>query len=171
MSNLQMALRHHEMLRYRLLSEFPELQDDEQTLADSLEGVSDLDQAIAAVVHSMDDDTALADGCQSRMYELAERIARFERRIATKRRLLAEAMESAGLRKVTAPDFTLSLTPVKAKVIVTDESSIPADYLTQPEPPAPKPDKRLILQALNEGHPVAGCTLSNGGQTVTLRRK
>lgn len=171
MSDLHMALRHHEQLRHRLLVEFPELAVDEETLADTLEGASDLDQAIAAVVRSMETDEALADGCEARIIELGERRERFQHRIAVKRRLIAETMEAARMRKLTLPEATLSLGTSPAKVVIVDEAALPADYFVQPDPPPPRADKRLILQALKDGTVVPGACLSNQSPQLTIRRK
>lgn len=169
--NLPNAVRHHEALRERLLAEFPELREDETALADTLDGVSNLDEAVTAVVRSLDDDEAMIAGIAVRVEELSERAGRYKHRVAKKREMIAAAMEAANLRKVVKPDFTLSLTPVKPKVIITDETAIPSPFLVWPEPPPPRPDKRLIAAALDCGTPVAGACLSNGGVGITLRRK
>lgn len=169
--NLHTAVRYHELLRDRLLAEFPELREDQTALADTLDGVSDLDEAIAAVVRSMDDDLMMVNGIEERAQDLAARSARYEQRIVTKRKLVAEAMEAAGKRKIVAPDFTLSLTPLKAKVLITDEALIPDFYKVTPEPSAPRPDKKLLAEDLAECGPVSGATLSNGGFSITLRKK
>lgn len=169
--NLHNAIRHHELLRDRLLAEFPELREDETALADTLDGVSDLDEAIAAVVRSLDDDEAMVVGIGDRQTSLATRADRYKARIETKRKLIADAMEAAALKKIVKPDFTLSLTPVKPKVVITDEALVPPGYKIAPTPPEPKPDKKQIGDDLRAGYVVPGATLSNGGFTVTLRRK
>lgn len=171
MSNVAAALAHHLYLREMLLVQCPELAEDEQTLADTLEGISSIDEALAAVARSIEDDEALADGCKKRMVELAERAARFSQRIETKRRLIAETMERAGLAKVTLHDMTLSLSHPAPKVIITDESRLPAHVMVAPEPPAPKPDRKAIAGLLKSGVAVPGAELSNGGISLTVRRK
>jgi hypothetical protein len=53
--NLGLALQEHRNLRAQLLEAFPELAEDEQALADSLEGISSLDrQIIAAMRHAVE---------------------------------------------------------------------------------------------------------------------
>ena len=51
---------HHHYLRERLESEFPDA--DEETLRDTLEGLSNLPEMIGAVVRSELEDRALAKG-------------------------------------------------------------------------------------------------------------
>lgn len=169
--NIHTSLAHHLWLKEQLLLQCPDLASDEEALADTLEGISDLDTAIAAIVHSMEEDEAMVVGCEIRMGELKERANRFQHRIESKRRLLAEVMERAGLPKVKAPDFTISLKPVPPSVIITDPTRLPADYLVTPEPPAPRPDKALIKKALSEGYEIPGATLGNGGLGISIRRK
>jgi hypothetical protein len=171
MTNLDAAARNNAILREELLRAYPGLIEDDQALSDTLEGISDFSDAVAAVVRSMDDDEMMIVGIKDRQSDLTARQQRHEARIASKRAALTLAMERAGEKKITAPDFTLSLTAVAPKVIVTDEGALPKDYLVQPEPPPPRPDKKLIKQALADGFEVPGATLSNGSTTITIRKK
>ena len=165
------AVAAHIRLREMLLEHWPELADDEQTLADSLDGLSTLDDAVAAVVRSIDSDTALSTGLTKRAKEIDERKDRIEHRIETKRRLIAEAMESAGVKRITLPDATVALTTVQPKVIITDEAALPASFMACPPPPPPKPDKRRIGDALKAGETIPGATLGNPQTSIRISRK
>jgi hypothetical protein len=88
-----------------------------------------------------------------------------KRRDALKHRLL-DAMVYAGVKKVEHPQFTISVANNPAAVEIFDERQIPADYMTDPKPPEPKPDKRLIKAAIQDGHDVPGAKLVQG---VSLR--
>jgi Siphovirus Gp157 len=169
--NVMSALSHHLFLREQLLTQCPELAEDETALADTLEGISDLDQALATVARSIEHDEAMVEGCAKRMDELATRSARFSHRIETKRRLIAETMERANVQKVTLPDMTLSLGRTAPKVIITDETQLPTFVLTVPPVPEPKPNKKAIAELLKTGTAVPGAELSNGGITVIVRRR
>lgn len=167
--SVHIELAHHVALRDRILAECPDL--DEQTLADTLQGATNLYEAIAAVVRSMGDDESMLEGLDSRLAEMVERKKRIEARIDKKRELVAVAMGEADIKKFVDPAFTVSLVPTQRAVIVFDEAQLPPDYMRTPEPPAPRPDKKLIKQAITDGYTVPGATLSNGGQTITVRRK
>lgn len=158
-------------LRDELLRRFPSLAEDDQALADSLEGISDLDEAIAAVARSVDDDEILLSGIEARRSELDARYLRIETRVVSKKGAIFEAMCQAGKPKVELPFATISLRNNPVSVVVTDETAIPPKYMTTPEPPAPKPDKRAILAALKEGAAVMGCELSNPSQSIQWRKK
>jgi hypothetical protein len=56
------------------------------------------------------------------------RLSRFDERVRKKRELVAAVMEDAGLKKLVEPDFTVSLRPARAPLVVIDEESVPGDF-------------------------------------------
>jgi hypothetical protein len=68
MTRLAFARAKHQALRARLLAEDPDL--DEQTLADTLEGLTDLNEIIAAILRAALGDEALAEGLRTRVSEM-----------------------------------------------------------------------------------------------------
>jgi hypothetical protein len=99
-------LPKYELLRQRLLVEYPNL--DEETLADTLEGITDLHEMIAAVIRSALVDEAIHAGLHFRVDDMKERLSRLELRAAKKRHLALEVMSEVGLTKLEQPDFTAS---------------------------------------------------------------
>src|SRR5262245_59512695 len=93
-------------LRGRLLTEWPEI--DDETLEDSLEGITNLHEMIAVVIRSALVDEALHAGLRLRVDDMNERLSRLELRASKKRQLALEAMTTAGLAKLEQPDFTAS---------------------------------------------------------------
>lgn len=169
MSNLNGALSNHMYMLDQLRSAFPDQSDND--LADTLEGMSNLDEMIIRTIRSNEDDEALVVGLGVRLDEMAERQARLKQRIATKRELVASVMDRAGLPKIVAPDFTLSLAKRARSVVITDPGEIPVAFCVLPEPTEPRPDKKAIREALESGAHVPGAQLSNGGVSLTVRRK
>jgi hypothetical protein len=167
--NLHAALAEHRDLKAELLAAYPELIADEQTLNDTLDGCSSLDEAIAAVIRSAEEDRALCEALSARMEDMKARLERLKARVEKKREAVADIMEQAGKKKVVAPDFTITLSNRAPACIITDESKLPDDLMTVPPLPEPKPDKRAILALLKDGKPVPGATLSNPRPTVTVR--
>lgn len=163
------ALAAHEYLKEQLRVQFPD--EDDATLADTLEGESTLDQVLVSVMRSAEEDEMMVAGIKARLAELAERKTRIERRIEAKEGCVLRTMEKAELRKIEAPDFTLSLRAVPGKVVITDEALIPAEYMRTPETPAPVPDKKAIADAIKARTEVPGAMLSNGGVGLSIRRK
>lgn len=161
------SLAEHAYLREHLLAEFREA-IDEETLRDTLEGLSSLPEALAAVVRSYLDDLMVAAALGMRIGDMQERLARIEARVEKKRATITAVMEKGDLKKLEQPDFTASLRAVPPGLVVADEALIPADYW---KPQAPKLDKRGLLSALNAGLAVPGAGLGNGGTTLSVRTK
>jgi Siphovirus Gp157 len=164
--DLRHGLAEYQYLRGQLQAEFPEA--DEETLRDTLEGLSSLPEALAAVVRSYLDDLALAAALGIRIGDMQERLARFEHRADKKRELVTSAMERASLKKLAEPDFTVSLRAVPPSVVVIDEALIPQDYW-KPQPP--RLDRQSISAALKSGSGIPGAALSNSQMTISVRTK
>ncbi len=159
-------LAHHEYLRERLAADFPEV--DEETLRDTLEGLTDLDEMLAAVTASYLDDRALVAALKLRLAEMQARLGRLDATADNKRRLIARVMERAELPKLTRPEFTLSWRRGAPALVVEDESRIPEDYW-KPQPP--RLDRQGLLAELRSGCRVAGVALSNGAASISVRTK
>src|SRR4026208_1499788 len=104
--SLKIEASKYQTLRERLLADWPTLEDD--CLLDTLEGITDLYEMIAAVIRSALVDEALQGGLRSRIDEMKQRLGRLEERGANKRQLALEAMTETGLRRLEQPDFTAS---------------------------------------------------------------
>jgi hypothetical protein len=163
---LSHELHHHTYLRERLLAEFIDL--DEDTLRDTLEGLTTLPELLAEVVRSYLDDLVLIAALDIRIAEMQQRSLRFEHRAEKKRACITSVMEQADIKKLAQPDFTASLRSVPPAVVVTDETQVPIDYW-KPQPP--KLDRQGLAGALKAGVIVAGAILGNPQVTVSVRRK
>ncbi|MEO4040788.1 siphovirus Gp157 family protein [Hoeflea sp. CAU 1731] len=153
-------------LRRQIIESDPEI--DETTLLDTLEGATDLNEAIAAVVRSALDDECLVTGIKARLSELKERLDRIQIRIEKKRQLALSTMEEAGIEKILEPDFTLSLRTAPPSVLVTDETIIP-EWFWVPQPA--KLDKRALLDTLKAGTAITGAELANTRRSLGVRKK
>ena len=165
--DLVRSLAEHAYLREHLLAEYREAIDDE-TLRDTLEGISSLPEALAAVVRSYLDDLMTAAALGMRIGDMQERLSRIEARVEKKRVTITQVMEKADIRKLEQPDFTASLRAVPPGLVVGDETQIPGDYW-KPQPA--KLDRRGLLAALNGGTSVPGVSLGNGGTTLSVRTR
>jgi hypothetical protein len=160
------SLSLHTELRRRLLESEPDL--DETTLADTLEGATDLNEAIAEVVRSALLDASYIAGLKQRIDGMRERLDRLEARHDKKRALALEAMEAAGIAKITEPDFTVTLKASPPAVCITDETAIP-EWFWIPQPA--RLDKRALLDALKAGTGITGAELANRQATLSIRTK
>lgn len=168
MTNLYEAASMHAIMRDALLAAYPELTIDDPHLLDSLEGISSFPESVKYVIRSIDEDQIIIDGIKARETELATRRERHKVRVDAKRAAIAQALERAGETKLVLPDATVSLGKSAPKVIVTDEDAIPLAYwISQPA----RLDRETLLKDMKAGNAVEGASLSNGGQTLVLRRK
>ncbi len=109
-------LTYHRYLRERLEAAFPDA--DEETLRDTLEGMTSLTDSLAELLRSSQEDQTFASALRSRLSDMQERCARFEARARKKRELVCTVMEEAELKKLTESDFTVSLRPSRAPLII-----------------------------------------------------
>ena len=163
---LLQELSHHQYLRERLEVEFPAA--DEDTLRDTLEGMTNLTEMLAEVVRSCLEDQSLASALRSRVSDMQERCARFDERARKKRELVTSVMEQAALKKLVEPDFTVSLRPSRPPLMIIDEEAIPGDYW-KPQPA--KLDRMGLISALGAGRDIAGAVLGNPPMTISVRTK
>ncbi len=156
----------YQALKKRLLAEHFDL--DEQTLTDTLEGITDLHEMIAAVIRSALVDDALSAGLRTRLGEMKERLARLEERGAKKRQLALEVMDEVGLSKLQEPDFTASTRPGSASLVVMSEGDVPAPYWI---PRSPRMDRQALLGELKHGTEIPGVQLNNPKPVLVVRTK
>ena len=135
---------------------------------DTLEGMTSLTDSLAELLRSSQEDQSLASALRSRMSDMQERCGRFEDRARKKRDLVCTVMEEAELKKLTEPDFTVSLRPARAPLMIIDEEAIPGDYW-KPQPA--KLDRMGLISALSNGRDIAGAVLGNPAMTISVRTK
>src|SRR4051812_23231371 len=95
------------LLRDRLREQYPSL--DDETLSDTLEGITDLRLMLAELVRSALEDEALCTGLSMRLAEMKARAQRLGDRAEKKRALALRAMTEAEIQTLLMPDFTASL--------------------------------------------------------------
>ena len=161
-----MATTRHEALRAELLGRWPELKDDPEATEDTLEGLSDLPDMLAAVVRSALADEDTVDALQARIKKMQERVARIELRAIRKRNTALHFMQEAQLRRLEPPDFTASLGIGKGRTIIVNEADLPKEYVRVKR----EPDRTKIGAALRAGEEISGAALSNPEPWISIRQ-
>src|SRR6476660_6267845 len=144
--NLNFASIAYRSIRDRIRSEDPTI--DEQTLADTVEGLTDLHEIVVAISRSALNDEALANGLKIRVSEMQERLDRLQDRASKRRQVAKDAMLELDIKKITAPDFSVTIRPGLPALQVLNEAAVPSIYW---QPSAPRLDRQGLLSELKGG--------------------
>jgi hypothetical protein len=156
----------YDALRERLMLEIPDL--DAVTLADTLEGITDLREMVAEVIRSALEDEALASGLSTRLNDMKARLERLETRAGRKRQLALRVMSEADIQKLMQSDFTASLKQGAPTLDVVDEAKVPAAYW-KPQPS--KLDRQGLLAALKAGVAIDGVAIGVAQTQLSVRTR
>ena len=164
--SLEFAAIAYRTIRDRIRAEDPQI--DEQTLADTVEGLTDLHEIVAAIVRAALVDEALATGLRGRIAEMRDRLDRLQDCAAKRRQIAKDVMVEFELKKINAPDFTVSIRPGMPALLVLDEAAVPSIYW---QPSAPRLNRQGLLSELKEGADIQGVALSNPEPVLSVRTR
>lgn len=162
--DLRSLIPAHREIAERVRDMFPA--EDDETLADTIEGESDLPGAIITVLRAAIEREVTAKALADLIETMVARKRRFEAGATTLRIAALNAMEEVGLRKLAAPDMTVSVGTTRPKVLITDDTAVPEDLCRIVRTPS-KPD---IAKALAEGRDVPGVVLGNPERFLRVTR-
>jgi len=166
MDQLNFATTTYRAIRDRIRAQDPQI--DEQTLADTVEGLTDVHEILAAIVRAALTDEALVTGLKCRLGDMQDRLGRLQDRAAKRRQIVKDAMVELDLTKLTAPDFTASIRPGMPALVVLNEDAVPKTYW---EPGEPRLRRQVLAHDLKGGAEVAGATLSNPEPVLSVRTR
>jgi hypothetical protein len=164
--NLEFAATTYRAVRDRLRAEDPQI--DEQTLADTVEGLTDLHEILTTIIRAALTDEALAVGLKGRIAEMEQRLGRLQDRATKRRQIAKDVMVELDLKKLAAPDFTASIRPGMPALMVIDEAAVPSIYW---EPRDPRLNRQGLVADLKQGAEITGVTLSNPEPVLSVRTK
>lgn len=144
--------------------------DDEDLIADAIEGETDAMEAVSRLLRWMNERQATAQSLKALESDYAARRKRFEEAIKTARGALARFMDETGLTKIERPEATLSMRKGAPSVIYPadlDPETLPEQFRRW----TCEADKAAIKDAMLGGMEVPGLTLSNGETSLTVRVK
>lgn len=150
----------------RLLTECPELHEDDEALVMSLNSETEATELCTRLVKKIGETKAHSDGTAKYISDLRARQEMLDRREAGLRSILLTIMQAAGISKLPLPIATLSAPPSQHLVVLEPEQ-IPDIYRRWKW----EPMKVEIKAALKAGTAVPGCVLSNPEPHLTIRMK
>jgi hypothetical protein len=164
--SLDFAAIHYRTIRDRLRANDPQI--DEETLADTLEGLTDLHEILTSVIRAALTDLALATGLEGRIGEMQARRDRLQERANKRRQIAKDVMVELDLKKLAAPDFTASIRPGTPALMVIDEAAVPSIYW---EPREPRLNRQELANDLKQGAEISGVALSNPEPVLSVRTR
>ena len=141
---------------------------DAETLADTLEGATDLPEALLAAAEQIGEYDIMLAGLTEYIAGLTARKSRLTRSKETLRTVILQAMDKADIETVTGPAMTLTARTTPAQPIIMTESDIPSRFFTSQPPTL---DKKALGESLRNKEAIPGATLSNGGLSLAVRVK
>jgi len=140
--------------------------NDEDLLLDMLDGSTDAGEMMDELLRVEADALDMVAANKERIKQLQERNARLSARSDAARAGMIKLLGACGLRKMERPEATVSLRAVPPKVEGEDLDPLPAECLKVTY----SADKTAIKKALESGQQIDGWRLTNGGETISIRR-
>lgn len=145
------------------LNKLNELELDEQTFLDTLEGLSgELEQKAINVAMYIKNLEVSADAIKQAEKAMADRRKSIEAKQDKIRKYLLENMLKTGITKIECPHFVLSVRKTPASVDVLMQDQIPDEYFDIPDPLPPTLNKKRLAEDLKAGVLIEGARLTQG---------
>jgi Siphovirus Gp157 len=162
--NLSAAVAAHRELVDHIKALYPE--ENEETLADTIAGETQLDGAVLAVLREALWREAQSKAISGMIEKLRDRKTRLEVGADSLRAVALKAMQDAGRQSIKASDMSVSIGRGLPKIIITDETMIPSVFVRIKR----EPDRTAIRNDLQAGNNVPGATLGNAADVMRIRR-
>ncbi len=166
MDQLAFTTTNYRSIRDRIRAQDPQI--DEQTLADTVEGLTDLHEIVSAIIRAALSDEGLVLGLKCRISDMQGRLDRLQDRAAKRRQIARDVMIELDLKKLNAPDFTASIREGIPSLMVIDEDAVPSIYW---QPSEPRLNRQELAYELKQGAEIAGVALSDPEPVLSVRTR
>jgi len=163
---LEFSAIHYRTIRDRIQAQDPQI--DEQTLADTVEGLTDVHEIISAIIRAALSDEALVLGLKCRILDMQGRLDRLQDRATKRRQIAKDVMVELDLKKLNAPDFTASIREGMPSLIVLNDDAVPSIYW---QPSEPRLKRQELACELKQGAEIEGVALSDPEPILSVRTR
>jgi len=148
-----------------LIEAHPELNGDDDFLADVIEGQTDAPQIMDRLIIERREAIANAEAMDKLASDYKMIADRWTQRADVRRQLMFLVLDAVNLRKLVTPSGTVSVSPGRASLVLADDFTPPQGYArTKIEP-----DTVAIKAALEAGETMPGASLVTGKFIVRVR--
>lgn len=144
-----------------------EFGEDDELVADVLEGETDFADVIGTLIEADAEAKAFAAACRELERSYRARAASYAARSEAIAGRIHQLLQSAGLRRFEHAAGSVSIRPTPRRVIVSAE---PDDLPPEFQRLKVEADKVALKAALEDGREIPGAFLGNGGETIAIRR-
>lgn len=145
------------------MQDMQRLQDldlDEQTIADTLEGMAGaLEEKVTNVAMFVRNVEASVEAIKAAEKQMYERRKALENRSERIRKYMLENMQRTGISKIECPFFKVSVKNNPESLVIEPDAVIPDSYYIEPPPPQKVLDKAALKEDMKMGVIVEGCRL------------
>jgi len=157
MDQLTFAAINYHAIRDRIRAQDPQI--DEQTLADTVEGLTDVHEILQAVIRAALSDEALILGLKCRISDMEGRLERLRDRAAKRRQIARDVMVELDLKKLNAPDFTATIREGMPSLVVLNEDAVAGNHPIRITYGLPNPERWVSKSATSSPCRFAAVTI------------
>jgi hypothetical protein len=145
------------------------LANDDDLKLDMIHGETPFFEVISALLGENENDEGLIEALEMQIGARKIRKERTEARIERRKAAISSLMDCAQTTKLTLPEATLSLRTLKPRPKVVDANALPDAFVKISQ--VRKPDTEAIAVAIDGGADIPGVVMTNGGSSLSVRRK
>lgn len=143
--------------------------DDEALKLDMLEGETSLNEIVSALLAANEDDEGIIAALDAQVDVRAARKERLGNRIDARKKAIASLMDCARITKLPLPEATISLRTLQPRPKIVAPDELPNAFID--EVVTLKANMEAIKAAIERGETIPGVVMTNGGTSLTVRRK
>lgn len=162
MSNLKNVIEQIKEIKQLCEEEYA---GDEQLFQDMLEAETNANEVMNWAINKIAEETALQGATKTRIEKLQARQKANVNRTEKLKSIFESLLAMTKQRTFKNEVCTVSIRKTPQKVLILDEEKVPELYKKHTS----TINKTAIKKALDEKIEVQGCTLSNGGETISFK--